>query len=146
MMFSEDGLHTTSYSDLNMDEVDSLNSDVVTMPLPANIDSEINELPPSSEHGDGYASPEEVRVEGAFDILNSAQSSTDILNSAHRSFVDALKSSACAVEKTIQNIPPETDIENIRNLERLVLRGTCSQCWYNPQPSLGTSKLCRCFW
>ena len=53
-MFSEDGLHTTSYSDHNMDEVDSLNSDVVTMPLPANIDSGVNELPPSIEHDDGY--------------------------------------------------------------------------------------------
>ena len=47
MMFNEDGLHTTSYSEHNMDEVDSLNSDVVTMPLPANIDSGTNEPPPS---------------------------------------------------------------------------------------------------
>ena len=123
-MFSEDGLHATSYSDHNMDEVDSLNSDVVTMPLPANIDSGTSDLPPSTELEDGYASPEEVRVEGAVDISKSAQSSTDILNSAHRSFVDALKSGTCVVEKTIQNIPPETDIENIRNLERLV----CEAC------------------
>ena len=56
-MFNEDGLHTTSYSEHNMDEVDSLNSDVVTMPLPANIDSGTNEPPPSIEHHDGYASP-----------------------------------------------------------------------------------------
>ena len=114
MMFNEDGLHTTSYSEHNMDEVDSLNSDVVTMPLPANIDSGTNEPPPSIEHDDGYASPEEVRVEGALDSSKLAQSSTDILNAAHRSFVDALKSSAYATQKTIQNVPAETDVGNIR--------------------------------
>ena len=131
-MFSEDGLHATSYSDHNMDEVDSLNSDVVTMPLPANIDSGTSDLPPSTELEDGYASPEEVRVEGAVDISKSAQSSTDILNSAHSSFVDALKSGTCAVEKTMQNIPPETDIENIRNLERLV----CEACVHSAGTTL----------
>ena len=104
-MFSEDGLHTTSYSDHNMDEVDSLNSDVVTMPLPTNIDTGANEPPPSIEQDDGFASPEEVRVEGALDSSKVAQNSTDILNAAHRSFVDALKSSACATKETTQKIP-----------------------------------------
>ena len=139
MMFNEDGLHTTSYSEHNMDEVDSLNSDVVTMPLPANIDSGTNEPPPSIEHDDGYASPEEVRVEGALDSSKLAQSSTDILNAAHRSFVDALKSSAYATQKTIQNVPAETDVGNIRNLERLVCEArvhsagtTLSLPWEHP--------------
>ena len=78
-------------------------------------------------------------MEGALDSSKLAQSSTDILNAAHRSFVDALKSSAYATQKTIQNVPAETDVGNIRNLERLVCEArvhsagtTLSLPWEHP--------------
>ena len=112
-MFDADGLHTTSFSHLNMDDADSLNSEAVLLPLPENIDVESIEQPSSSVRGDGYASPGEADTGGA----------TDVLNSTAR-FINALKSEAENFETRLtpgfQNIPPETDIRNIRNLDRLI--------------------------
>ena len=128
-MFNEDGLHTTSYSNQNMDDADSVNTDVLEMPLPPNIDLDVDELIASRERGEDYVSPEEACLEGAANVMKSTS----------RSFIDAFKHGAVVVESTAQNIPPESDIRNIRNLDRLVCEArahsagtTLSMPWEQP--------------